>query len=176
MDNLRYRKTSRLILREPVAEDRAFTVDLFSRQELVAHRPNPVTDSAEVSAQRLLKDIAHWARCGFGRWAVICDGDIIGFGGLTQTDDTSDLNISYHLHPVMWGRGLASEIVSESLKIAFGSLGAVRVRGLVRGANPASARVLEKHGFVHEGKIGLHGAPTNVLAHYGMDKIERENC
>jgi RimJ/RimL family protein N-acetyltransferase len=97
--NLERRCTARLILRRPDASDRDFVVDLFSRVELVAYRPNPVPDSPLASEQRLARDIEHWRLHGFGRWAVEHGGRLIGFGGLTNMRGFAGLAISYHLHP-----------------------------------------------------------------------------
>ncbi|RUU94866.1 N-acetyltransferase, partial [Mesorhizobium sp. M7A.T.Ca.TU.009.01.3.1] len=60
--------------------------------------------------------------------------------------------------------GYATELVMEALRTAFGPLRADRVVGLVRPANPASRRVLEKCGFAFEKEVMLRGAPTILLA------------
>ncbi len=156
--------SERLLLRRPAEADLDFLVDLFSRQELVAHRPDPVPDTPQQSAARLARDIGHWDRHGFGRWAVEADGTLIGFGGVTVSADFDGLNLSYHLHPRSWGHGYATELVTEALRTAFGPLRADRVIGLVRAANPASRRVLEKCGFTFEKEVMLYGAPTLLLA------------
>ena len=163
-DDVYRRKTARLVLRRPNAADRDFVVALFSRFELVAHRPHPVPDAPEVSEQRLLRDMQHWQSHGFGRWAVEHEGQIIGFGGLTQKHGFNGLNISYHLHPDRWGNGYATEFVGETVTVGFGPLRARRVIGLVRAANPASRRVLERNGFSYEQDVELDGAPTQLLA------------
>jgi RimJ/RimL family protein N-acetyltransferase len=71
------------------------------------------------------------------------------------------LNVSYHLHPTVWGRGFATEVVRESLTFAFQELKAARVMGLARPGNPASRRVLEKCGFVYDAPLPLRGAPID---------------
>ena len=151
-------------MRRPVQADLDFMVALFARPELVAHRPHPYPDSPEVTATRFERDIDHWKRRGFGRWAIECGGSVIGFGGLTVKDGFDGLNMSYHLDPAFWGHGYASEFAAEALKVAFGPLKAARIVGLVRPANPASRRVLERVGFVAEAEIMLDGAPTTLFA------------
>jgi RimJ/RimL family protein N-acetyltransferase len=160
------RRTARLLLRRPEPADLAFAVELFARAEIVAHRPDPRPDSPEASAARLERDMAHWRQHGFGRWAIEHEDVLIGFGGLTRKDGFEGLNISYHLHPRAWGRGYATELAREALSLAFGPLRATRVIGLVRAANPASRRVLERIGFEPEGEALLDGAPTILLARY----------
>ncbi|SFI35334.1 Protein N-acetyltransferase, RimJ/RimL family [Bosea sp. OK403] len=161
-----FRRSSRLVLRIPRPDDLDFVVALFQRPELVAHRPHPVPDTPAASAERLARDIAHWRQHGFGRWAIEQSGALIGFGGLTVKPGVEGLNLSYHLDPASWGQGFASEFVAEAMAVAFGPLRAGRVIGLVRPANPASRRVLEKSGFVFEREIMLEGAPTQQLARY----------
>jgi RimJ/RimL family protein N-acetyltransferase len=153
-----------MLLRRPEPQDIGFLTELFSRPELVAHRPDPRPDSPEESAARLTRDIAHWTEHGFGRWAVVANGALVGFGGVTVSQEFDGLNLSYHLHPESWGRGYATELVSQTLSFAFTELHADRVIGLVRNANPASRRVLLKCGFVFEREVMLHGAATNLYA------------
>jgi RimJ/RimL family protein N-acetyltransferase len=156
-------RSGRLLLRRPAEADLDFLVDLFSRQEVVAHRPDPVADTPQQSAARLARDIGHWDKHGFGRWAVEADGKLVGFGGITLSTDFDGLNLSYHLHPESWGHGYATELVKAALSAAFGPLHADRVIGLVRAANPASRRVLEKCGFTFEQEVMLRGAPTMLF-------------
>jgi len=136
---------------------------LFAFPELVAHRPVPITDTPEQSAKRLTEDLQHWQEHGFGRWAVEAEGKLVGFGGVTVSKQFHALNLSYHFHPQAWGRGYATELVGETLSFAFKELNATTVIGLVRSANPASRRVLEKTGFIFQREVMLHNAPTNLF-------------
>jgi len=149
-----------LTFREPDRQDLAFLTDLFARPETVAHRPRPDPDSPGLSALRLERELAHWADHGFGRWAVASGGRPIGFGGLNVTRVEGELNISYHIHPEAWGHGHATCIARHAVAHGFGPLAARCIRGLVREANPASRRVLEKLGFRFAGRVMLNGAPT----------------
>ncbi|MGR9136655.1 GNAT family N-acetyltransferase [Rhizobium leguminosarum] len=158
------RRTARLRLRIPVEGDIDFLTRLFSQPELVAHRPVPRPDSREESAARLARDIGHWKDHGFGRWAVEANGALIGFGGVTLSKEFDGLNLSYHLQPESWGQGYATELVREALVFAFDDLHGERVIGLVRTANAASRRILERCGFNFEREVMLHGAPTNMYA------------
>ncbi|MFL5011044.1 GNAT family N-acetyltransferase [Rhizobium sp. WSM4643] len=158
------RRTARLRLRIPMEGDIDFLTRLFSRPELVAHRPVPRPDTPAESAARLARDIGHWKDHGFGRWAVEANGTLIGFGGVTVSKEFDDLNLSYHLQPESWGQGYATELVRETLTFAFDNLHADRVIGLVRPVNAASKRILEKCGFTFDREVMLHGAPTNMYA------------
>jgi RimJ/RimL family protein N-acetyltransferase len=158
--SVRVRRTARLLMRVPELADLDFVADLFAKPDLVAHRPHPAPDTREQSAARLTRDITHWQTHGFGRWAIEHDGIPVGFGGLTVKDDKPSLNLSYHLYPDAWGKGFASEMVAEALRVAFDELRATKVVGLVRPINVASRRVLERAGFEVEETIELDGAPT----------------
>ncbi|TIR43124.1 MAG: GNAT family N-acetyltransferase, partial [Mesorhizobium sp.] len=48
-------RTERLLLRRPKQADLEFLADLFSRPELVAHRPDPTPDTPQQSAARLAR-------------------------------------------------------------------------------------------------------------------------
>ncbi|QND38543.1 GNAT family N-acetyltransferase [Rhizobium leguminosarum bv. viciae] len=158
------RRTARLRLRIPLEGDIDFLTRLFSRPELVAHRPVPRPDTPAESAARLARDIGHWKDHGFGRWAVEANGTLIGFGSVTVSKEFDDLNLSYHLQPESWGQGYATELVREAPVFAIDDLHAGRMIGLVRTANVASRRILEKCGFKYEREVMLHGAPTNMYA------------
>lgn len=158
------RHTARLLLRPPGPADLEFLVALFARIELVANRPDPRPDSPETSAARLARDMAHWQKHGYGRWAVEVQGQLIGFGGLKAPDPGEDPSISYHLHPASWGQGYATELVGSAVAFAFNGLVAARVVGLVRPVNVASRRVLEKCGFRLVGRTMLHDAPIDRFA------------
>ncbi len=161
--NLPEFRTLRLRCRPVQAADTPFYADLFSRQELVAHRPDPTPFDEARSATSVGKDIAHWARHGFGRWALIHAGRTVGLGGLTVKYQHQGLNLSYHLMPDLWGQGLASEFVRGALDYARDDLGAEEVYGLVRPSNTASIRVLEKAGFAFQAEHMMGGAPMQEL-------------
>jgi RimJ/RimL family protein N-acetyltransferase len=156
--------TERLTLRRPDLKDLDFVVRLFSLPELVAHRPDPTPDLPEASRHRLERDIEHWDRLGYGRWAVEANGKIIGFGGATFSEPFQAIILSYHLHPLHWGKGYAGEIVGAAVQFAFAKLNAERIMGLARPANPASCRVLERAGLRFEREVQLHGAPTRLYS------------
>lgn len=158
-----HRLTPRLTLRPPTADDLAFTVALFARPEVVAHRPIPEIDSPEASAARLHRIMARWQDDGFASWVVERDGRPIGYGGVSRRPGAPGLNIAYHLHPDVWGQGLAGEIVAEALTVAFDHLATDVVVGLVRHANPGSRRVLVRAGFVPHDVIEHDGAPIERL-------------
>lgn len=59
--------------------------------------------------------------------------------------------LGYWLGRAHWGRGWMTRVVAHYLDWAVPALGLQRVEANVLDTNPASARVLEKNGFVEEG-------------------------
>ncbi len=82
------------------------------------------------------------------------DDDLVGTVGLTIDSVTHRrAEVGYILRRDRWRAGLATEAVSLMLDLAFGELGLHRVWAACDVDNPASVRVLEKCGFVLEGRL-----------------------
>jgi len=62
-------------------------------------------------------------------------------------------NLGYWLGEEFWGRGIMTEVVSAVVNYCFDKLPLDRIHAEVYSNNPASARVLEKAGFVLEGRL-----------------------
>lgn len=141
------------------AQDLGFARALMTDAAMHTHRPDPTPPSeAEVSRQHLA-DLTHWQTFGLGRYLAFFDGRPIGLCGLTRRDGMAGLNLSYHLLPDHWGQGHASALVRGLILVAQ-DMASEDLYGLVRPANPASARVLEKAGFTRAETLMLGGAPT----------------
>jgi [ribosomal protein S5]-alanine N-acetyltransferase len=63
--------------------------------------------------------------------------------------------IGYWLAPKWWGRGIMTAVVRTMVEFAFAN-GFRRLEATVYSPNLASARVLEKNGFVLEGRLRQH--------------------
>ena len=61
--------------------------------------------------------------------------------------------IGYWLGVAAWGRGLATDAVKAATAYAFDELGLERVFAVANTRNRASARVLEKCGYLLEGTM-----------------------
>lgn len=82
------------------------------------------------------------------------DGAFVGWCGLTGWNpDYRSASLGYVLDEAMWGHGYATEAAHALLQWAFGTLDLNRVQAETDTRNVASARVLEKIGFVHEGTL-----------------------
>jgi RimJ/RimL family protein N-acetyltransferase len=64
--------------------------------------------------------------------------------------------VGYWLAKPFWGRGIVTAVVQRVCRHAFVEFGLVKIIAHVVTHNSASARVLEKCGFVQEGLLRKH--------------------
>lgn len=85
--------------------------------------------------------------------AIEIDGEACGGIGLRlgSGERSHSAELGYWLGPAHWGRGWMTRVVAAYLDRTVPALGLRRVGANVLDSNPASARVLEKNGFVEEG-------------------------
>ncbi len=84
-------------------------------------------------------------------------GQIIGMIGLMYVSKKHQrAEIGYWVAKSFWGKGHATEAIRLMLRYAFDQLGLVRIVAGVLHPNAASARVLEKVGFLLEGCLRRH--------------------
>lgn len=88
-------------------------------------------------------------------WAIATEDELIGAVGLVLQEDVyrRSAEIGYWLGEPYWGRGIATEAVREVTRHALEELGLIRVFAQIFETNPASMRVLEKAGYVREGRM-----------------------
>ncbi len=106
----------------------------------------------------------------------------VGYIVLTVYDDVDEglAELSYCLHPSKWGKGYVTEAVKAVTEFAFDGLGVHRIEAGCSTENIASQRVLEKVGFVQEGRLRQDMQVRKGVWHdvflYGIletDKFER---
>lgn len=144
------------------SSDLAFVLSLTADPAMHRHRPVPVAPDPLAVTEGFGRDLDHWQRHGFGRWVVLHDGVPVGLCGLTHRAGYPGLNISYHLAPTVWGRGWASALAAALVDLAEAARLAPYLHALVRAANPASIRVLDKLGFRDLGRV-QHGGADSLL-------------
>ena len=109
--------------------------------------------------------MAHWDQHGFGIWALRTQaGAFAGRAGIRNAvvEGAPEFEILYTLKRDLWGRGLASEIVSTLTAMARSQFQLPSLVGLVVVGNDASRRVLEKHGFTRERTMLSRGEEVAV--------------
>src|SRR3954447_2163393 len=106
---------------------------------------------------------AHFARHGFGLWAVEVPGraGFIGYVGLAvprfEGPFTPCVEVGWRLAAEHWGRGYATEAASAVLAHAFGPLGLDEVVSFTAPANRRSLRVMER--------LGMTRSPADDFEH-----------
>src|SRR6201996_7396366 len=108
-------------------------------------------------AERFLTACRQMAEEGTGaRLAVdrVSDGTFIGWCSLNPGNpDFRSASLGYCFSDAAWGHGYATEAARALLRWAFSTLDLNRVQAETDTRNLASARVLEKLGFVREGTL-----------------------
>ena len=108
-------------------------------------------------AERFITAGRQMAHDGTGaRLAVdrACDATFIGWCQLTRWNpDYRSASLGYCFADAAWGHGYATEAARALLRWAFDTLDLNRVQAQTDTRNRASARVLDKLGFVREGTL-----------------------
>jgi RimJ/RimL family protein N-acetyltransferase len=88
-------------------------------------------------------------------FAIASKHEVIGGIGFELKRDIYRLSaeIGYWLGEPYWGRGITTEAVKAVTDFAFDTFGLERVYAGVFESNPSSARVLEKAGYIQEGRF-----------------------
>jgi RimJ/RimL family protein N-acetyltransferase len=163
--------TARLVLR-PMGPDDAAAVQKWAGDFEVADTalniPHPYPDG--LADEWIAMHGRAWRE---GREAVFAitaraDGTLMGAIGLAGIDARHrHAEMGYWLGRPFWNLGLATEAARAVLRFAFDTLDLERVFAHHFVRNPASGRVLEKIGMVHEGVLRAHvrqwGRPEDLV-------------
>ena len=127
------------------ADDRDVWINLRDRF------PHPYTRDDARAWLRLVADSTPETN-----FAVAVAGEAVGGIGITLQDDVSrrSAEIGYWLGRSYWGRGIATAAVRVLTDWAFAHSTCAGYTQALRTWYPASARVLEKAGYVLEGRLG----------------------
>lgn len=110
-------------------------------------------EESDASVERMR---AHFAKHGFGTWAVELRDrpGLIGFAGLTHPMFAAPcgpcIEIGWRFAFDHWGRGYATEAAKEALRAAFEIVGLDEVVAFTTVGNARSRRVMEKIGLSHD--------------------------
>ena len=88
-------------------------------------------------------------------FAIATDAEAIGCIGLRLGDDVhrKTAEMGYWLGEPFWGRGIMTEVVQEFTRWAFKAFDLQRIFAQPFADNTGSVRVLEKAGFICEGRM-----------------------
>lgn len=110
-----------------------------------------VRAEAFITTCRQMEEAGTGARLAVDRAS---DGEFIGWCSLSRWNpDHRSASLGYCFRAEAWGQGYATEAARAVLSWAFDTLDLNRVQAETDTRNVASARVLEKAGFVREGTL-----------------------
>ncbi|MFD2246573.1 GNAT family N-acetyltransferase [Pontibacter ruber] len=111
-------------------------------------------------------------------WAFSLKGSnqLIGACGLSSLEaEHQKAEIGFWLLPDYWGKGYVPEAARAVLKYSFEQLALNRIEAIVEGGNDQSEKVLQKLGFIREGRLRereiKHGRFIDLI-YYSLLKTE----
>ena len=141
-------ETPRLVLRGWRESDRAPFAALNDDPAVMEHFPSRLTRAESDAMVEHIGD--HFARHGFGLWAVEAPGtaDFLGFVGLSiprfESHFTPCVEVGWRLAREHWGRGYAPEAARAALRFGFEQIGLDQIVSFTVPGNLKSRRVMEK--------------------------------
>lgn len=156
-------ETPRLRLRRPTAADALAVFERYASDPEVTRFLGWARhlERSDTDAFVTWSDLT-WATHGVGPYlAFEPGGRLVGGTGL-DVETPWRASTGYVLARDAWGRGYATELAHAMAELALGRAGLDRVAALCHASHAASARVLEKAGFVREGLLRRHGLFPNL--------------
>lgn len=89
------------------------------------------------------------------KFCIEIEGAAVGGIGVHPSEDVHrhTATVGYWLGEEFWGRGIMTEALTVVTDFCFENFPLRRISAEVFANNPASARVLEKAGFIFEGRL-----------------------
>lgn len=152
MNALEERRTARLHLRRLRAEDFDDLDRMHQDTRVMATLGGIRTE--EQTRDLLTRLLANWDVDGFGYWVGhdISTGRFVARGGLraVEVGGRKEVEVGYAVMSEYWGRGLATELAVESVRVGFTELRQASLVCFTLPTNRASQRVMMKAGFCFE--------------------------
>ena len=146
-------ESDRLLLRQITAADVNEIYELRSNKDEMKYIPRPLCITHE-DAMELVKMIQQKIEENEGiNWAITLKGDdrLIGYIGHYRIKwEHFRSEIGYMILPKYNGQGIVSEAIKLVVQYGFNEMNMHSLEGIIDPENAASARVLEKNGFVKE--------------------------
>ncbi len=112
-----------------------------------------------------------WAAGELSKWAIVRKTDhravgTCGFNDWSRTHGWAE--IAYDLAREEWGKGLMIQAVSAVIQWTFENTGVNRIQAFVRVDNTRSEKLLERLGFVREGRLRQFRVRRGQRFDYGV--------
>jgi [ribosomal protein S5]-alanine N-acetyltransferase len=157
-------ETRRLILREPRLTDARAIFDAYARDIEVARYTvwRPHVDLSET--QTFVSGcVASWlASAAYPYVLTLKASDTEPIGMLEARPDVRTVDVGYVLARRYWGQGFMPEAVSALAEHCLSLSAVFRVQATCDVENRASARTLEKAGFIREGRLERYTLHPNI--------------
>lgn len=141
--------TKNLLIREIIPSDINALLSVYSKEENMKYISNGKYDwTLEELKGKYEKVNTDGYSQGYGIFAVVADGKIIGEAGLFNSfENKKILELGYIIDEKYWNKGYGTEICSGLLNYGFNVLGVEKVVARMYPENTGSIRICEKLKF-----------------------------
>ena len=159
-------ETNRLVLRPFASADVEAAFVWFGDPVVMRFTPTGADLSLEQTEARLAKYREHQVAHGFSKWIMLDRGRRlpIGDSGLLVLEEYGWIDLGFRLAQPYWGQGLATEVSSAWVRVAFDEFHFDRLTALVHSENVASIRVLVKVGFREDRRDTIMGMDSILFS------------
>lgn len=155
--------TRRLRLRVPRAEDAAAIFAAYAQDpEVCRFMVWAPHDDLEVTRQFIGRCLQGWAAGTPLPWVIEDPATRDAIGMLEARVQSTTIDMGYVLARSRWGSGLMPEAIGAVADACLARPEVYRVQAVCDVENRASARALEKSGFLKEGRLERYGIHPNV--------------
>lgn len=145
-------ETERLLLRNYTPGDAEDLHRVISNPDVLRYIDPRREVTLDYVKETIPKLNQRWADKGFGEMAIILkeEGDLIGYCGFKNLDNTDEIEILYGLEKKYWNKGIVTEAAKACLRYFFEQTQFDRLVAVAMPENTGSWRVMEKTGMEFE--------------------------
>jgi ribosomal-protein-alanine N-acetyltransferase len=164
--------TSRCTLRPFTKADAQSLIPILGSEAVMRYSMTGVMDLPTISST-----INGWINLyeshGFGPWAVVHQGQLIGYAGLDSrvVEEIEQIQITFRLAQSCWGKGFATELALSIRDYAFTKLQLSKIIAIIDPENKASIRTISKIGMQFEKTIIYGGLSLQVYSMRSNKKL-----
>jgi RimJ/RimL family protein N-acetyltransferase len=171
-------ETKRLLLRTFMLDDAVRVRELASAREVAATTLNIPHPYEAGDAETWIATQPESFQAGEAVHYAITrkqEADLIGAIGLQLQDAHRRAELGYWIGVPYWNQGYCTEAAAAVVNFGFEQLGLHRVFAHHFSSNPASGRVMQKVGMLHEGRLRGHvlkWGNFHDLEIYGLTRVD----